>query len=231
MTRRAAELVLVVLAAWVGVATAGSKEIRIRLHLDPELPLTGTETLYVGPVIIEPRSDDPASSLDMAAAREFDDHLRRMLRRQTRHDVVPSDDSLRPPSDDPLELMEMPEFWQELAEATGADIVVAASIDVKVLDRAGYTTEEYVSPSDGKTYFRQVLVEETGFNFDVLLMVFEGETGELLHQEQVTDFKERNERKLDAYTDLFNDLYNLENRLLGVFVPRTVVAKRTLHTD
>ena len=107
----------------------------------------------------------------------------------------------------------------------------AATIDVKVLDRAGYTTEEYVSPADGKTYFRQVLVEETGFNFDVLLLIFDGATGELLFEEQISDFKEREERKLEAYTDMFDNLYNLENRLLGVFVPRSVLAKRTLFTD
>jgi hypothetical protein len=30
---------------------------------------------------------------------------------------------------------------------------------------------------------------------------------------------------------MFQELYNLDNRLLGVFVPRSVVAKRTLYTD
>jgi hypothetical protein len=30
---------------------------------------------------------------------------------------------------------------------------------------------------------------------------------------------------------MFDDLYTLENRLLGVFVPRTVVAKRVIYTD
>jgi hypothetical protein len=214
-----------------GAASAGTKELRIQLFVEPELELSGSEKIFIGPVLIEPRSDDPASTLDLAASREFDGYMRTLLRRETSLRVLDVDDTLSPPTENPLELVKMPDFWSDVGRITGADLVVAATIDVKVLDRAGYTTEEYVSPADGKTYFRQVLVEETGFNFDVLLMVFDGSTGEMVFQEQVTDFKERDERKLAAYQDMFDDLYNLENRLLGVFVPRSVLAKRTLYTD
>ena len=49
--------------------------------------------------------------------------------------------------------------------------------------------------------------------------------------EQITDFKERSDRKLRETEDMFAELYNLDNRLLGVFVPRSVIAKRTLYTD
>lgn len=231
MIRTTARLVLAVLVMGVGVSFAGTKQVRVQLHLDPELTLTGSEKIFIGPVLIEPRVDDPASTLDLSAAREFDGYMRALLRRQTHLKVLPADDSVAPPTDDPLQLVEMKDFWSAVGAETGADLIVAATIDVKVLDRAGYTTEEYVSPADGKTYFRQVLVEETGFNFDVLLLVFDGATGELVFEDQISDFKEREERKLEAYTDMFDNLYNLENRLLGVFVPRSVLAKRTLYTD
>jgi hypothetical protein len=230
MTRRALELTALLLLV-VGTATAGTKEIRMQLLLEPELEMDGTEKIYVGPVVIEPRGDDPASSLDLSASREFDGYMRNLLRRRTSLKVLDREESLSAPTDNSLELVKMADFWKEIGRTTGADLVVAATIDVKVLDRAGYTTEEYVSPADGKTYFRQVLVEETGFKFDVLLLVMDTKTGDLVFQEQISDFKERSERKLDAYTDMFDDLFNLENRLLGVFVPRTVVAKRTLFTD
>jgi hypothetical protein len=123
------------------------------------------------------------------------------------------------------------EFWKSIGEETGADLVVAASIDVKVLDRAGYTTEEYVSPQDGKTYFRQVMVEETGFSYDILLVVIDAATGIAMHQEQITDFQPKNERKLEEYTDMFTDLYTLQNRLVGIFVPRAIQVKRALYTN
>jgi hypothetical protein len=230
MTRRAAELTLL-LVLCAGAALAGTKEIRMQLMMEPELDLNGSEKIYVGPVLIEPRGDDPASTLDMSAAREFDGYLRTLLRRRTSLKILKGDESLSAPTDDSLQLVKMTDFWKELGRTTGADLIVAATIDVRVLDRAGYTTEEYVSPADGKTYFRQVLVEETGFKFDVLMLVVDAKTGELVFQEQISDFKERSERKLDAYTDMFDDLFNLENRMIGVFVPRTVVAKRTLYSD
>ncbi|RLE20959.1 MAG: hypothetical protein DRJ65_17090, partial [Acidobacteria bacterium] len=99
---------------------------------------------------------------------------------------------------------------------------------VEIRDRAGYDTEEYVSPQDGKTYFRQVLTEETGFEYDILMTIVDGQTGEVVHSEQISDFQEQSERKLEIYTDMFDDLYSLENRLLGIFVPRHIRAKRYL---
>jgi len=220
-------------AALVAASAAGAatKEMRINLRIEPDLKLDGSEKIYIGPVLIEQRGGGSASSTDLEASREFDDYLRKVLRRKTRLDVVPPLDGLELPTTDPLQLAKMPQFWIDLGAATDADYIVAASIDVKVLDRAGYNTEEYVSPTDGKTYFRQVLVEETGFNFDILLTVYDGDTGEQVLSEQITDFKERSDRKLEQTQDMFAELYNLDNRLLGVFVPRSVVAKRTLYTD
>jgi hypothetical protein len=220
--------------ALLGVAAgagAASKELRINLWIEPDLKLDGSERIYIGPVLVEQRGGSKQSSEDLEASREFDDYLRKILRRKTRLDVLPVLDGLELPTSDPIELATMKQFWIDLGAATDADYIVAASIDVKVLDRAGYNTEEYVSPTDGKTYFRQVLVEETGFNFDILLTVYDGDTGEQILSEQITDFKERSDRKLRETEDMFAELYNLDNRLLGVFVPRSVVAKRTLYTD
>ncbi|MEX1310522.1 MAG: hypothetical protein AB1Z65_08905, partial [Candidatus Sulfomarinibacteraceae bacterium] len=201
------------------------------LQLRPELDLDGTENLFVGPIMIEPREGESVQAVDLTAAREFEIYLRKMLRREARLNLLPSDEGLRPPSRNLAALADDASFWKAINEATGADLIVAAAIDVKVLDRSGYTTEEYVSPKDGQTYFRQVLVEETGFNYDVLLVVVDGTTAEVVHREQITDFKPRDERKLQEYTDMFSDLYTLQNRLLGIFVPRGVQVKRTLYND
>ena len=230
MRRAVAFLFVAVLGVAAG-AGAASKELRINLWIEPDLKLDGSERIYIGPVLVEQRGGSKQSSEDLEASREFDDYLRKILRRKTRLDVLPVLEGLELPTSDPIELATMKQFWIDLGAATDADYIVAASIDVKVLDRAGYNTEEYVSPTDGKTYFRQVMVEETGFNFDILLSVYDGDTGEQILNEQITDFKERSDRKLRETEDMFAELYNLDNRLLGVFVPRSVVAKRTLYTD
>jgi hypothetical protein len=230
MRRRTVELVLIFIAA-AAVSSAGTREIRIALHLDPELPIDGTENVYVGPVLIEPREGENIQSVDMTAAREFEIFLRKILRRDARLHLLPERGQLSPPTDNIAVLMEDREFWKAIREENGADLIVSAAIDVKILDRAGYTTEEYVSPQDGKTYFRQVMVEETGFSYDILLVVVDALTGDVIHQEQITDFQPKNERKLEEYTDMFTDLYTLQNRLVGIFVPRAVQVKRVLYTN
>jgi hypothetical protein len=230
MRRRTTEI-LVFLIAVASVCGAGSREVRIALHLKPELPIDGTENVFVGPILIEPREGENVQSVDLTAAREFEIFLRKILRRDARLHLLPELDDLRPSTNNLAALVEDSEFWKAIREGNGADLIVAASIDVKILDRAGYTTEEYVSPQDGKTYFRQVMVEETGFSYDILLVVIEAVTGEVLHEEQITDFQPKNERKLEEYTDMFSDLYTLQSRLVGIFVPRAVQVKRTLYSD
>lgn len=227
---RVSRIVVLILAV-SALASAGARETRIELQVEPELKLEGTENVFVGPVMIEPREGENIQSVDLTAAREFEIYLRKILRREAELRLLPQADGLRPPSTNLAKLAKDPSFWKTINQETGADLIVAAAIDVKVLDRSGYTTEEYVSPQDGKTYFRQVLVEETGFNYDILLVVIEGATGTVVHQEQITDFKPKDERKLEEYTDMFTDLYQLQNRLIGVFVPRVVQVKRALYSN
>jgi hypothetical protein len=230
MRKKTTELLLLFMA-FATVCGAGAREVRIALHLKPELPIDGTENIFVGPILIEPREGEHVQSVDLTAAREFEIFLRKILRRDAQMHLIPQRDDLKPPSTHLAALMLDSEFWKEIRTETAADLVVAASIDVKILDRAGYTTEEYVSPQDGKTYFRQVMVEETGFSYDILLVVVDATSGEVLHQEQITDFQPKNERKLEEYTDMFTDLYTLQNRLVGIFVPRAVQVKRGIYSD
>ncbi len=226
--RRVGLLLTLALMALGMTACSTGKEIRLDLRLAPKLEITGSERVLVGPVLLEPRTLGELTAVDLAATRELEQFIRQVLRRRTRLEVLRPGEPVRPPVDDLETLVKLRDFWLELGRESGAQIAVAASIDVKVLDREGYTTEEYVSPQDGKTYFRQVLVEETGFSYDVLLIVMSCETGAVLHREQITDFQPRSERKLREYQGMFSELYHLENRLLGVFVPRTVAAKRVL---
>jgi hypothetical protein len=229
MRAREVLLVVVMVVLSAGVAVAG--EIRMELRVEPLLDLDGTERVFVGPIMLEPSGGEPTHSVDLVAAREFSDHVKMLIKRRTRLNLVGEDLDLQPPAESLSELLDDPQFWIDIGTETGAEYVVAASLDVEVLDREGYTTEKYVSPQDGKTYFRQVLVEETGFDYDILLAVVDADTGEVVHQDLVSDFKERSKRKLSAYQDMFDDLYHLENRLLGIFVPRTVQAKRFLYRD
>ncbi|MEJ2189505.1 MAG: hypothetical protein P8Y93_08830, partial [Acidobacteriota bacterium] len=115
MRTRTAEL-LIVLMATAAVAAAGSREVRIELHLKPELDLEGTESVFVGPVLIEPREGEDVQSVDLTAAREFQVYLRKILRREAELHLLPEVDDLRPPTNNLAALAQDAEFWKSIHE-------------------------------------------------------------------------------------------------------------------
>lgn len=214
------------------LAWAGIREVEISLPVRPKLLLTGHERVYLGPFIREvQKGDEPRERLNFDVAAEFERYLRRLLRRESKLQLVPPLEELRLPAADAVSLSRAVDFWRELGAQTGADLIVAGSIDFQIQDRSGYKTEEYVSPLDGRIYYRQVLVEQTGFLYDILLQVYDGRTGSLLLEQPLRDFQERPERNFDEFSGMFSNLYALENQLVGIFVPRTVKSKRILFTE
>ena len=221
--RIACALALLATTAW-----AGTREVELALPVRSKLALIGHERIYVGPFIREVKGDEPTQRLGFDIAAELERFIRRLLRKESKLVLLPALEGVRPPSSDPLELAQRADFWREIGTRTDADYIVAGSIDFEVQDRTGYKTEEYTSPIDGRTYYRQVLVEQTGFGFDILLRVYDGRSGLQVLEEPLKDFQERPERNFDEFTGMFGNLYALENQLIGVFVPRTVKSRRML---
>jgi len=122
-------------------------------------------------------------------------------------------------------------FWRAMGERTQADLLVAGSLDFDIQDKSGYRTEEYISPYDGRSYYRQVLVENTGFEYDIVLMVFDGRTGDVLYTDNFKDFKQFEGERADPLRGMFENLVSLEDRILNVFTQKTVEATRVLLTD
>ncbi|HEV8268532.1 MAG TPA: hypothetical protein VGR00_09875, partial [Thermoanaerobaculia bacterium] len=130
------------------------------------------------------------------------------------------------PTSNLKELGENGAFWREVGVKTGADILLSGIVDFKVEDKSGYRAEEYVSRIDGRTYYRQVYVESTGYTFEVTVLAFDGKTGAKLFQETFKDTKEKPRRSVDELLGLFENLFSLENQLLGLFVVREREANR-----
>lgn len=214
------------------VALAGVIEVSLRLPLKPRLPLTGDERLAVAPFVIvttdqEARTDRGAK-VDIQA--EFARYIRKQVAKATKLQVVDIG-TTRLPGNTMKELETATDFWKEIAARTGADYVLSGVIDFDVEDKSGYRTEEYVSPVDGRTYYRQVLVETTGFVFDIVIAVFDGDTGEKLIEENFRDFKEFDQRNYDEILGLFENLRSLESQLLGIFVAQDTSATRYVFTN
>lgn len=232
---RATRLIVVALVAALAAlpAFAGVTQVKLKLPLKPRLPLRGNEKIALAPFVIateaEKARDRRLQNVDLQA--EFQRFLKKQIEKKTKLEVVelPGDSKL--PSQNLSELGRATEYWRAVGAETGAEIVVSGSLEFRVEDRSGYKTEEYVSPIDGRTYYRQVYVEQTGFLFDIVFLVFDGRSGEKILQDQFKDFRQTGGRRADELQGLFENLFSLENQILNLFVARDREAERYIFTD
>jgi hypothetical protein len=209
----------------------GVLEVKLKLPLKPKLQITGDEKIAIAPFIIAnkgERKSDRASKVDVQS--EFHRYLRKQLSKSTKLKLVEVP-ATRLPGSEIKALEANRDYWKELGAKTGADYIVTGIVDFDINDKSGYRTEEYVSPADGRTYYRQVLVETTGFVFDIDIVVFNADTGEKVLEDNFRDFKEFDQRNYDEILGLFENLRSLETQLVGIFVPQETSATRYVFTE
>lgn len=212
-------------------AAAGVMEVKLKLPVKPKLHITGEEKIAVAPFIIASRGEkknDRAAKVDLQA--EFGRYLRKQLTKTTKLRVLDAPQT-RLPGTDMKALEANRDYWKELGAKTGADFIITGIVDFDINDKSGYRTEEYVSPADGRTFYRQVLVESTGFVFDIDIAVFSADTGEKVLEENFRDFKEFDQRNYDEILGLFENLRSLETQLVGIFVSQETSATRYVFTN
>ena len=207
-------------------AFADVVEVKLKLPVKPKLQIVGDERIAVAPFIIAAKGErrsDRAAKVDVQT--EFNRYLRKQLTKSTKLRLaeVPA---TRLPGTDMKTLEAARDYWKDLGAQTGADFIVTGIVDFDINDKSGYRTEEYTSPVAGRTFYRQVLVESTGFVFDIDLAVFNGDTGEMVLEENFRDFKEFDQRNYDEILGLFENLRALETQLVGIFVSQETSAAR-----
>ena len=74
-------------------------------------------------------------------------------------------------------------------------------------------------------------MEETGFEFDIVMQVYDGRSGKLLYNDNFKDFKRFEGERTDPLTGMFENLYALESRIAGIFVQKEVETNRVLFTQ
>jgi hypothetical protein len=212
-------------------ANAGVTEVRMKLPVKAKLALAGDEKIGIAPFIIGAggeKKNDRASKVDIQS--EFQRYLRKQLTKSTKLNVV-TVPATRLPGTDMKALEANRDYWKALGAKTGADYLVSGIIDFDINDKSGYRTEEYTSPADGRTFYRQVMVESTGFVFDIAIAVFSADTGEKVLEDNFRDFKEFDQRNYDEILGLFENLRSLEAQLVGLFVPQETSASRYVFTQ
>lgn len=229
MRRPLALLAALLLLAPAGELLAGSKEVRLKLPLRPKLAVTGRERISLAPFLVASKLSERKESQrvkDLDLDMEFRRYLGKQIGRRTKMSVVTMPADVKLPSTELKALAEASGFWKDLGSRVGADVLLSGILDFRVEDKSGYKTEEYQSRLDGRTYYRQVYVESTGFTFEVTVLAFDGRTGAKLFQETFKDQKEKSRRAADEMVGLFENLFSLENQLLGLFIVREREANR-----
>ena len=212
-------------------AAADVIEVKLKLPVKPKLQITGDERVAVAPFVIAQRGEkrnDRAAKVDVQT--EFNRYLKKQLAKSTKLRLVEVGQT-RLPGNDMKSLEADRDYWKQLGAKSGVDYIVSGVVDFDVNDKSGYKTEEYTSPADGRTFYRQVLIETTGFVFDIEIAVFNADTGEKIVDENFRDFKEFDQRNYDELLGLFENLRSLETRLVGIFVPQETSASRYVFTE
>ena len=227
----AAAAAVLMLATAVPALPGGTVEVRLTLPVRARLDMRDVESVALTPfLVVRDEGQEPLSRQGLDLEGEFSRYLERLIKRNTRLDLIDSG-----PVDFPVyelsALRREVDFWRALGERLQADLILVGSLDFDIQDRSGYRTEAYTSPYDGRTYYRQVLVEETGFEFDIVMQVYDGRTGKLLYNDNFKDFKRFEGERTDPLTGMFENLYALESRIAGIFVQKEVETNRVLFTQ
>ncbi len=225
-------IALFVCAALVPLfASAGVTEVKLKLPTKPKLQINGDEKIAIAPFVIVANAEkrnDRAAKVDVQ--KEFQRYLKKQLGKSTKLHLVDAPQT-RLPGTDMKALEANRDYWKQLGAKSGADYIISGIIDFDVNDKSGYKTEEYTSPGDGRTYYRQVLIETTGFVFDIDIAVFNADSGEKVLEDNFRDFKEFDQRNYDEILGLFENLRSMETQLVGMFVPQETSATRYVFTE
>ncbi len=214
-------------------ALEAAVEVKLKLPQRARLNLEGRKSVAVAPFIVVSQEGEGRQRIqgrDIDVQKEFERYLLKVLRRETELKVVESG-PVELPSYEPSQLRSQTDFWRALGERTQADLILTGGLDFDIQDRSGYRTEEVVSPYSGTPYYRQVLIEQTGFEYDILMQVYDGRTGQLLYQDNFKDFQSFEGEDADPLAGMFENLLSLEDRILNVFTQKEVEATRLLFTE
>jgi len=217
-------LLLVLIAA--SASWAEVVEVELTLPLPARVDLRGMKSVVVTPFLTVSFDGESNAELhEVNVQEEFDGYLKRILRRNTRLKVLESG-PLDFPTYDLASLAEDGDFWRYVGEINQADVILAGGLDFDVQKRSGYRIEPFSTTS--AVYYRQVLIEKSGFEFDILMLVIDGKTGAVLYADNFKDFREFERARVDPLVGMYENLDALEGRIMGIFTQRWLKTPRSM---
>ncbi len=205
---------------------AGVKEVTVPIKQAAKIDLSESRKVLIAPFIFPVEEGEEAVKEEIV--KEFSIYIARLLKRETDIELKTAGDTIEYPVYSIEKLKHQKEFWIDLATSYKVRWILTGSVDFDVNEQVGYKQEEYISPFDGRVYTRQILVEETGFSLDFLILVIDGLSGEVVLEEHFKDFTSLEGRRLDPLKGLFKNLSKLEDKIVAIFKEFTVIDSRYL---
>jgi hypothetical protein len=201
-------------------------EVELTLPVPARIDLRGRSNVVVTPFLtVSFDGENTEEFRGVNVQKEFDGYLKRILRRNTKLKVLESG-PLDLPTHDLASLAKDGDFWRYVGEITQGDLILAGGVDFDVKKRTGYREEPFSTNST--TYYREVLVEKAGYEFDILMLVVDGKTGNLLFADNFKDFREFERARLDPLVGMYENLDALEGRIVGIFTERWLKTPRLM---
>jgi hypothetical protein len=120
------------------------------------------------------------------------------------------------------------EFWRHLGREHDADLIVSGRIVYDRRDASGFQEVDYVSPTTGQKVRQTRFVEQEEFEYRMVILFFDGRTGELLFRDQLKRsifFRGLNNDPITAFYELAD---TLAEDVLSVVNPRRKLQFRTI---
>ena len=214
---------LLLAGAWES-ARAGTIRVSIQVPAPARIDMEGIDTVLVTRFIV----DRDVAGFDLN--REVVALLRRDLRKGTDLEVLIDE----PPSlpEQPLQdLLANTGFWRRLAEAHGADLVIAGKTGFSVSDRSGFVQRDEISALTGQRVRRTLYQDREAFTLDLDLFFVRGSTGQLLYEDRFTGEETFNGLGNDRLAGLFTLFEEIEGSILGIVNSRKSTVQRTLFAE
>jgi hypothetical protein len=224
--RRPAEVLLIALLFLLpgGALWAGTVQVQVTLAIPERIDMTGIDTILVTRLVL--LNDNPKVNLN----REMVGLLKRELRKKTSLQVL----DVEPP---PLpeqsldELTANMEFWKEMGEKYGADLILTGSLGYEVSDRSGFVQEDFISPTTGQRIRRTRFADREGFEMHLHLYFIRGRSGKLVYDDKFSEDTTVDGRGNDPLTALFLMFDHIESDVMGIVSRKEKTETRTLFTD
>jgi hypothetical protein len=208
--------------------TAGLRQLLIELPGKPKVDFVKGDSILIAPFLMVTPEKDTEDKNRRKAEDELRNFFSKMLSKGQAYNVQLSE-GVPLASTNVEKLKNAAAYWKTLASQYSAKFVISGVLDFTIKDQSGYETEEYTSPYNGRTYYRQVLVEKSGVSLELLLWVFNGADGAVATEENFKHFLEKKGKSQDFVTAFFEGVHAFESGLEAVFLSKPLPQKRNFY--